>query len=760
MNSYNKYTESLNISCDCKEKKTTKAKPAAASSCCGGESLSSCGNGEIDILLMQIKREIKELMQTTEAQLLCQNKKIDETMVYIKNNLSDALRALLDSMQNSGELDDIITGTVLNEFVLIGESIEGLEDDIKTIQEDYTALSDKVAVNSGRIDNLAKLPDGSTTGDAELTDIRVDFQGKTWPTAGDAVRGADLILQSEIEALASHNDVKGRLPWQLNRAVNHFGDVYVPGADYYSIAKIKLPKGAKVSGTIVKASDTVAILSIGTEYSPLSEKVAGAGTTENTEFSYTVTALYEWLWFCCDSRYLSDCLINVELPAVYEDPDGFILPNFKKGYIEEDSAVTESTAYAYSDLIKVPAMHALTFTAYASTSVSVLTEYTSQGNFIGSLKRGYSAKRNEFFVSDSDTYVRICTRVRDGEEINEANITIKEYAEEYRKPSFDYNEGYISSTTNAPNPGTGYLYTAVIELMQGETIKFYTAGSAGIWALSEWDYNYNFIEGLIQGDGDYHIYDYTAPKHMYVRLCAKVSTTGADPVVKEENFLNPIIYFKSLYYANVKDSVLYGKTITFIGDSLAHGNKVGPGATWLNLLRLAYDMTAYNMGVNGNTVAKQSEETTNAPMCERYVNIPESDYICLIGGANDKRLNVPLGDVDSEDDTTFAGALNVIIDGVREMYPKAKLLFFTNYRRFDTENSLGLTEQDYIETMINVCENKCVPYFNNYTSSGIYFASMPWADEGVELGGSGNKHLSVAAYAWIYNKYKSLLLNS
>lgn len=110
MDRYNKYNETLNIDC-CNQKPRNKKN----NNCCGGSSLPSHDN-QIEILIMQLKREIKELMNTTTAKLLCQDKKISETMVYVKNNLSNSIRDLLNSMQYSGELDEIITDTITSEI--------------------------------------------------------------------------------------------------------------------------------------------------------------------------------------------------------------------------------------------------------------------------------------------------------------------------------------------------------------------------------------------------------------------------------------------------------------------------------------------------------------------------------------------------------------------------------------------------------------------------------------------------------------------
>ena len=65
------------------------------------------------------------------------------------------------------------------------------------------ASKTELDVERKRINQMTKLPDGSTTGDAELQDIRVGANGKTYDTAGAAVRSQISTLNKGTKALNS-----------------------------------------------------------------------------------------------------------------------------------------------------------------------------------------------------------------------------------------------------------------------------------------------------------------------------------------------------------------------------------------------------------------------------------------------------------------------------------------------------------------------------------------------------------------------------
>lgn len=169
------------------------------------------------------------------------------------------------------------------------------------------------------------------------------------------------------------------------------------------------------------------------------------------------------------------------------------------------------------------------------------------------------------------------------------------------------------------------------------------------------------------------------------------------------------------------EDILEGKTLVALGDSLIYGNRLGNAATWVNKLGKKCHMTVYNHGINGNTVAEQSRETKHPPMCRRYAELEDgADYVVVLGGANDKRLAVPVGEDGDRVPTTFKGALNLLIPGLCEKYPRARLLFLTNYNRYGTSPE-GHTDLEYVTAMEEVCRLWSVPCFNNYYESGLSF---------------------------------------
>lgn len=86
-------------------------------------------------------------------------------------------------------------------------SVDRVADDVRGVGSDLSLLK-------SRVDSIIALPDGSTTADAELIDIRIGADGTHYPSAGDAVRGQVDGLQDAVDRLSDSIYQQTVYDWQ------------------------------------------------------------------------------------------------------------------------------------------------------------------------------------------------------------------------------------------------------------------------------------------------------------------------------------------------------------------------------------------------------------------------------------------------------------------------------------------------------------------------------------------------------------------
>lgn len=115
---------------------------------------------------------------------------------------------------------------------------------LEEIEQAWGNLSDQVETNTQdiettnlRIDSIIALPDGSTTADAELVDIRIGADGTVYPSAGDAVRGQ---ISGITNSLETDVDLVGVC---TNVWINRYSHAETSSNNYLTSDYIKVKKG-------------------------------------------------------------------------------------------------------------------------------------------------------------------------------------------------------------------------------------------------------------------------------------------------------------------------------------------------------------------------------------------------------------------------------------------------------------------------------------------------------------------------------------
>ena len=170
------------------------------------------------------------------------------------------------------------------------------------------------------------------------------------------------------------------------------------------------------------------------------------------------------------------------------------------------------------------------------------------------------------------------------------------------------------------------------------------------------------------------------------------------------------------------DNTLEGLTMNIIGDSYFAGDGIQKNQVWPALIAEKYGMNFVNHGIGGSTMT--NFVTYKNPMVERYTKLPDNDpdIVILEGGRNDFNQSVPIGRNTDTTTTTFKGALNTLIDGLREKYPKAMIICVTVWENGTATNSIGNVCSDYGRAMQEICRLKDVPCHNSMDqkATGVY----------------------------------------
>lgn len=146
---------------------------------------------------------------------------------YVNNYFStldvqEEINNKLDVMAEDGTLDRLILpyfnaykeeidGIIANQNQTISSAINAqnqrITNEFANQNQTITGQNSEIAQLSARMDTFASLPDGSTAGDAELLDIRVGYDGYTYPSAGDAVREQSKLVKTINGSWVKTNEV-------------------------------------------------------------------------------------------------------------------------------------------------------------------------------------------------------------------------------------------------------------------------------------------------------------------------------------------------------------------------------------------------------------------------------------------------------------------------------------------------------------------------------------------------------------------------
>lgn len=166
--------------------------------------------------------------------------------------------------------------------------------------------------------------------------------------------------------------------------------------------------------------------------------------------------------------------------------------------------------------------------------------------------------------------------------------------------------------------------------------------------------------------------------------------------------------------------------INALGDSFTYGDKLkDKSMTFPNVVSRKCRAAVLNeYGLNGSCVAGMNP----AKLLDRYPEMDrDANLILVLGGTNDYngagKIGTPLGALGDMTGATFYGGLNLLMCGLKQMYPESEIVFMTPTRRwgYTRNNQNGYNLAQYAAAIQEMAAFWGIRVIDLYNEPGLDF---------------------------------------
>lgn len=276
-------------------------------------------------------------------------------------------------------------------------------------------------------------------------------------------------------------------------------------------------------------------------------------------------------------------------------------------------------------------------------------------------------------------------------------------------------DGYLNQNgTYSDTAGMKSRVTDKIKCSAGDRFYYYGICSSGVVACMWFNANDEIIGYEKPSHGDYAQVEFVAPENSAKALFTSyIGKQYADPsliVIMNKDTYNSPLTWKTWYPCG--DSFTFGDFAGIDDYRFTSGRYVGYNKTYPYHIGNRTNINVKRASVSGETMAAYSGGTvvfSDENYAYGYKSVAnDADYVTLWFGINDSGHSIPIGTIDDDDNTTFYGAWNVVLDDLTTRCTKAHIGIIVS-------NNLSAS---YVDAVIAVAKKWGIPYLDlNYDNN-------------------------------------------